>query len=131
MTTLIRAGVLAALLAIASPVHADSLTSEELRTVVEQTWPEQHVERAIRVALCESNGRSWAVNRGFDRFFGHYASLGLFQIETLATAAWQNLAGMWYPDGNEIWFDATRNSRIAAEIQRQQGWGAWPWCGRG
>lgn len=115
----------------ATPAFGDAMTEHDVRDAIAMSWPEQLVEKAVRVAFCESTWRPTAENRGVDRVYGRYASLGLFQIETVATSAWSQVARAWYgDDSDDVWLDPVRNARIALEVYRQQGWKAWPTCGR-
>ena len=71
------------------------------------------------IASCESSG-NWAINTGN----GYYGGLQFDQN------TWERHGGLRYAERADL---ATREEQIAiAEVTRaQQGWGAWPVCGRG
>lgn len=77
------------------------------------------------IAWCESSHRPGARNAGWDRVFGWYDYVGLLQIER----------GIWAPTalaltGSADLTDPWVNLVTGREIQRRQGWRAWPWCSR-
>lgn len=71
---------------------------------------------ALRVAKCESNYRSDAVNRSNPHV------KGVFQIHDSWADEWLAVMGVSYW---ETWMDAETNIRFAYWLYTQSGWGPW------
>lgn len=103
------------------------MSASEIRQVAERYWPAREVDKAVRVALCESEGEWWSDHSGIDRRYGAYRLIGLWQIEaTIWTEDAQRMAG---PDMDLR--DPRTNAAVAAFVWSISGWAAWPHCGRG
>lgn len=116
------------LVALLVPLRAEAALSEaEVWEIAAEAWPPAQVQRAVRVARCESTFEPTALATGWDRRFGFYRQVGLWQIEAVV---WQPLAvEMFGPDADLT--DARVNAHVAAAVWRQQGWAVgWPWCSR-
>lgn len=84
---------------------------EQWRGLVAAHFPADQVDKALRVMACESGGNPSADNP-------RSSARGLFQI----------LASLWAPHygvSAEALYDPTLNTRLAADIWHNYGWGAW------
>ena len=104
-------------------------TAEEaadIPTVVAEAFGPELADKALRVVRCESGFDPWATAEGFDRRYGYYRYVGLFQVDpNLHTYRAHRMFG---PEASL--YDPRVNAFVAAEIWREVGWRAWPYCGR-
>lgn len=109
------------------------VTEPEVLALVTSAFPSEWVGWAVRVSHCESTWRPWAVSEGYDRVYGAYRYVGLFQISEGAPYLWhwlaENVARALRKQVADL-FDPETNAHVAAGILRIQGPGAWPFCGR-
>ncbi|MFI5529350.1 transglycosylase family protein [Kitasatospora sp. NPDC051853] len=105
---MMRPTVLLALTTALLPLAA--ATPAGAAAVPDATWQ--------RLADCESDG-DWHANTGN----GFYGGLQIWQ------PTWQETGGLRYAERPDL---APRRHQIAVaqEIQRRQGWSAWPQCAR-
>ena len=106
-----------------SSVAADEA---DIPTIVAEAFGPDVAPKALRVVRCESGFDPGATAQGFDRRYGYYKYVGLFQIDpNLHTYRAHRMFG---PEASL--YDPTVNAHVAAEIWREVGWRAWPYCGR-
>ena len=80
-----------------------------LRELIERHWPAEHVEAAMRVMLCESNGNPDAIG-------DNGQSLGLFQIQPRWWSDRKPAGSPFHPAVNIEW---------AHRIWAEYGWRYW------
>lgn len=98
----------------------------DITSIVAEAFGPELTDKALRVVNCESRFDPWATAQGYDRRYGNYKYVGLFQIDPyLHTDRALRLFG---PEADL--YDPRVNAHVAAEIWQEYGWGAWPYCGR-
>jgi hypothetical protein len=115
-------------LAILLALLPASAVAEEadVHTIVAEAFGPELADKALRVVHCESRFDPYATAEGFDRRYGYYRYLGLFQIDpNLHTYRAHRMFG---PEASL--YNPRVNAHVAAEIWREVGWSAWPYCGR-
>jgi soluble lytic murein transglycosylase-like protein len=115
-------------LAILLTLLPASAAAEEadIPAIVAEAFGPDLADKALRVVHCESRFDPYATAEGFDRRYGYYRYLGLFQIDpNLHTYRAHRMFG---PEASL--YDPRVNAHVAAEIWHEYGWGAWPYCGR-
>lgn len=96
------------------------------RAAIAEAFPTWAAPSFVRIARCESEfvptARSW----GWDRFWGRYDYRGLLQV-SIDHHQWRADRLFW--PGASL-YDPRVNAHVAAEVFREQGWQAWPYCRR-
>lgn len=136
MTRLIPVLIVAAILALAASVGADTPAApvpaaatlkhetprEKARRIITATWPSSQVENAMRVVECESGFNQWAANLRDHHSDGSRGSFGWFQVG----AIWRNDPEV-HGNISRLYLPWT-NARVAYRIWKRQGWWAWRNC---
>ena len=111
---------LAAVVALALLLGSTGCTPEETsKQAIRQTFPASVVDKAMRVAYCESRYTPDAVSRSGD--------YGLFQINKVT---WEKTVKGWGYTWDQM-FDPYINSRVALKIYQLAGNSWQPWSCRG
>lgn len=109
-----------------APTAALAEEPPDVWTVAAEAFPPDQVELAVRVARCESNHNPWATASGYDSYYGYYRYVGLWQIDPYLHG--HRAVRLFGPEASL--YDPRVNAHVAAEILRDQGWRAWPYCSR-
>jgi hypothetical protein len=98
----------------------------DIPALVAEAFGPELTDKALRVVHCESRFDPGATAQGYDRRYGYYRYVGLFQIDpNLHSHRAYRLFG---PEASL--YDPRVNAHVAAEIWRESGWRPWPYCGR-
>lgn len=123
-----KAIVAAAALVVVTTTSVHAWDWQDTADLASEVWPEAPAAYVANIAECESHNNPGAVGGGWWRLPNgrsfYQTFIGLMQIDGVTNAAYLDIVGEY-----DLTIPST-NLKVARQIQREQGWRAWPVCSR-